>query len=299
MVSTPASPKVSIIVPTYNRATYILEAIDSVQKQTYSNWELLVVDDGSTDNTVDLINQVKDERVQLHRTATRLGITGTRNEGLRKTNGELIAFIDSDDLWAPAKLEKQVAALNQYPLAGFSITGGYNFRKLNEPLAFFYKQHDGLKYDDLLIPFFKSEAAAITPSLIFRKECLEVTGIFTETNFFADLEFFLSLASHYKGIILYEHLVYRRLHDSNISSKEWEKGEEEGIRLINAYKNKLPRKITRDALFRLYINSGEKYLLRKQKRKALQQFFNAWRNKPLGIVSYRKMLKTILYSLKK
>jgi glycosyltransferase involved in cell wall biosynthesis len=292
------SPKVSIIMPTYNRAAYILEAIESVRNQTYSNWELLVVDDGSKDNTEELVTQIKDERIQLHKTTSRLGITGTRNEGLRKAKGELIAFIDSDDLWAPVKLQKQVAALNQYPEAGFSLAGGYNFRKLNEPLEFFYKQTEGQKYGELLISFFKSEVAATTPTLIFRRQCLEVAGFFNEAKSFADVEFILSLASHYKGIVLYEHLFYRRLHDSNVSNAEWEKGYEEGIQLIRSYKHILPAKVARDALFRLYINTGEKYLLYKQRRAAIRLFFKAWKNKPFSIIPLKKTAKAILHYLK-
>jgi glycosyltransferase involved in cell wall biosynthesis len=299
MLNVNAFPEVSIILPTYNRAAYILETIDSVQRQTYPNWELLIVDDGSKDNTIELISKIKDERIQLHKTSSRLGITGTRNEGMRKVKGELIAFIDSDDLWNPGKLEKQVMALNRYPEAGFCLTGGYNFRKLNEPLEFFYKQTCGLKYDDLFIPFFKSEVAATTPSLMFRKHWLDVIGFFNEAKSFADVDFILRLAGHSKGVILYESLFYRRLHDSNVSSLEWEKGCEEGMQLIRAYSNLLHPKIRRDILFRYYINSGEKYLSHRQKWKAIRRFFNAWKNKPFSIVPLKKTAKTILYSLKK
>lgn len=291
-------PKVSIILPTYNRAGYILEAIDSVRNQTYSNWELLVVDDGSQDNTAALVTEIKDERIQLHKTAKRLGITGTRNEGLRKVKGELIAFIDSDDLWAATKLEKQVAALNQHPEAGLCFTGGYNFRKLNEPLEFFYKQRDGMKYGDLLISFFKSEMATTTPSLMFRKQYLNVIGFFNEAKSFADVDFILRLAGNSKGVILYEPLFYRRLHDSNVSSIEWEKGCEEGVLLIRVYKNILPSQVAEDALFRAYINFGEKYLSHKKRRKAISKFFKAWQHRPFSIVPFKKIAKAVLYSFK-
>ena len=291
--------KVSIILPTYNRASYILEAIDSVRNQTYTNWELIVVDDGSKDNTAELVTQVPDERVKLYKTAARLGITGTRNEGLRKVNGDYIAFIDSDDLWAPVKLEKQVAALTEYPDAMFSLTGGYNFRKQGEPVEFFYKQTEGVRYGDLLIPIFKSEVATPTPSLLFRKECLEKTGFFNEAKFFADADFIISLARHYKGVVLYESLFYRRLHDSNISSGQWVKGYEDGVRLIHSYKSILPVEITRNALFKLYINSGEDHLTHNQRIKALRQFLKAWRIRPFSVIGFKKIAKTFLRSSKK
>src|SRR4026209_101684 len=107
-------PKVSIILPTYNRAGLIMETIRSILEQTYANWELIIIDDGSDDDTEKLVTQIKDERIQFHK-AGRIGIVGKiKNIGIEKSNGELIAFIDSDDLWAETKLEKQIAALQQY-----------------------------------------------------------------------------------------------------------------------------------------------------------------------------------------
>jgi glycosyltransferase involved in cell wall biosynthesis len=89
--------KISIIMPTYNRAAYIIETIKSIQDQTYSNWELIIIDDGSEDNTEELIAQIKDERVLFYK-AGRIGVIGkTKNIGLAKANGGFIAFMDSDD----------------------------------------------------------------------------------------------------------------------------------------------------------------------------------------------------------
>ena len=301
-------PKISIIMPTYNRAAYIVETIESVRNQTYQDWELIIIDDQSNDNTETLVAQIKDERVHFYKTTNRLGITGTRNVGIEKADKELIAFIDSDDLWAITKLEKQVAAFQQYPEAGFSLTGGFNFRRADpvsgiqypgQPIDYFYKQNTGIRFDNLLIPYFKSEVSTTTSSLIFRKGCLQATGFFSETKIFAEVDLILNLAMHFKGIILYEPLLYRRLHDSNISSTEWEKGYDEGIALINAYKNILPPVISRNALFRLYINSGEDYLLHKERRKAISNFFTAWEKKPFSIIPLKKITKAILQYLKK
>src|SRR6187549_1636408 len=121
------TPKVSIILPTYNRAGLIMETIESIRTQTYSNWELIIVDDGSDDNTEEKISHLKDEKIQFIK-AGRIGIGGKiKNIGLSNASGEFIAFNDSDDLWHKTKLEKQVAALQEHPEAGFCLTGGYNF----------------------------------------------------------------------------------------------------------------------------------------------------------------------------
>ncbi|MES1220934.1 MAG: glycosyltransferase family A protein [Bacteroidota bacterium] len=289
MTTNSPSPRISIILPTYNRAEYIVETIESIRNQTYPNWELLVIDDGSKDNTEALIREIKDERIQFHKTKKRLGIAGTRNEGLRIADGDLIGFMDSDDLWAPAKLEKQVAALEQYPDAGFSLTGGFNFKNSpDEPIDFFYKQKEGIKYDNIFIPIFRSEISATTPSLVFRKQCLDVTGFIDESSSFTTMDLILKLAKHFKAVILYEPLLYRRLHDSNISGAGWERGYNDGVAMIRYYKNNLPPKIVSNALFSLYMNFGEDCLLHKKRKKALINFFNGWKNKPASIVPLKK-----------
>jgi glycosyltransferase involved in cell wall biosynthesis len=299
MRNTDTSQKVSIILPTYNRAAYIVETIESIRNQTYPNWELIIVDDGSDDNTEEVIGKIKDERIRFYR-AGRIGIGGKiKNIGLEKADGELIAFIDSDDLWAATKLEKQVVALQQYPEAGFSLTGGYNFRQPGKPIDYFYKYIKGIKYDNVFNSFFKSELPGYTQALMFWEKCIAVTGPFKEAKSFSDVEFILNLAYHFKAVILYEPLLYRRLHNTNYVHSNWEKSYYEGIEIIRSYKKILGTNKIRDALFRLYINFGEDSILYKKRRKAIKNFFTAWKNKPLSFIPLKKILKTILYYFKK
>lgn len=112
--------KVSIIMPNYNCGKFLTETINSVLNQTYQNWELLIVDDFSTDNSVDIIKSYceKDERVKLLVNEQNCGAAASRNLALREASGKWIAFLDSDDLWLPKKLEKQLA---------FMVEGGYGF----------------------------------------------------------------------------------------------------------------------------------------------------------------------------
>lgn len=291
--------KVSIIISTYNGAKHIAETIESIRSQTYSNWELIIIDDGSDDDTVEVIADIKDERIQLHR-AGRIGINGRiKNIGLSKVSGDLVAFLDHDDLWAPSKLEKQVAALQKYPEAGFCLTGGYNFKKPGEPLEYFYKKTEGIKFDNVFISFFKSELPGYTQALMLRKECIAVAGPFKEDKSFSDVDFILNLARHFKAIVLYEPLLFRRLHDSNSNQLSWEKSFYEGIELIQSYKKDLSPKIARDALFGVYLNFGEACLTNKKEKKAAQQFLKAWKYKPFRIITFKKMAKTIRQALRK
>ena len=293
------SARVSIIISTYNGAKHIGETIDSIRSQTYSNWELIIIDDGSDDDTVEVITGIKDERIQLL-LAGRIAINGrVKNIGLSKATGDYIAFIDHDDLWAPSKLEKQVNALQEYPEAGFCLTGGYNFKSPGEPMEYFYKKSEGMKFDNVFISFFRSELPGYTQALMLRRECIAVTGPFKEIKSFSDVDFILNLAYHFKAIVLYEPLLFRRLHDSNNIHLNWEKNYHEGIEIIQSYEKVLSPKIVREALFGVYLNFGESCLANKKNGKAIQQFFKAWKYKPFRIVTFKKMAKAILHNLRK
>jgi len=105
---------VSIIMPSYNTAEYIAESIQSVLSQSYLDWELIVVDDCSTDNTDEVIKPyLADERIKYIKNATNSGAAVSRNRALCEARGKWIAFLDSDDIWMPDKLEKQVSYMEE------------------------------------------------------------------------------------------------------------------------------------------------------------------------------------------
>lgn len=114
---------VSIIMPSYNTGRFIKETIDSVLAQSYSDWELIIVDDCSTDNTDEIVKPyLADARIRYIKNDTNSGAAVSRNRALREAKGRWIAFLDSDDLWEPQKLEKQIA---------FMEKGGYHFSYTN------------------------------------------------------------------------------------------------------------------------------------------------------------------------
>lgn len=113
---------VSIIMPSYNTGRFIKETIESVLAQSYPTWELIIVDDCSTDNTDDVVNQyLEDERIHYLKNTVNSGAAISRNRALREAKGRWIAFLDSDDLWKPEKLEKQIKFMNEHQCA-FSYT---------------------------------------------------------------------------------------------------------------------------------------------------------------------------------
>lgn len=117
------SDLVSIVMPSYNTGRFIKETIESVLAQSYRNWELIIVDDCSTDNTDEMVNPyLDDNRIRFIKNSTNSGAAVSRNRALREANGKWIAFLDSDDLWEPEKLEMQIS---------FMQSNGYHFSYTN------------------------------------------------------------------------------------------------------------------------------------------------------------------------
>lgn len=281
---------------TYNRAGYILESVESVRSQSYTNWELVIVDDGSTDETETLIAELGDPRIRFHK-AGKIGLgIRLKHIGIQLCEGDFIAFIDSDDLWMPDKLAKQVAAMQHFPAAAFSITGGFNFHTKEEPVEYFYPDRGGVYFGNIFPFFFQSKASVFPQTLLMRRKCLPVIEQCVQNSPGSDVDFLLELALQYTALILYEPLLQRRLHEASFSNSNWERGYEEGIEVILRYRKKkaLAPELAREALFRLYLRYGQSCDSRKRKGKALEKFWLAWLNKPLSIVPLKKSLRLIL-----
>jgi len=168
------SEKVSIVIPTYNRETYIAKALDSVMQQTYTQFEVVVIDDGSTDNTADLVKGYGEKVRYFYQ--DNQGIAGARNAGIRKCTGELIAFLDSDDYWIPEKLRRQISLFHEHPEYGMvasccaSIRLDGSYREKNRPGT------SGWVLEDL----FKKNFIRTSSALITRR-CLDKVGLFDES----------------------------------------------------------------------------------------------------------------------
>lgn len=128
---------VSVIMPSWNTANYIADSIQSVLDQTYENWELLIVDDCSTDNTDQVVKPfLSDPRIRYFKNEYNCGAALTRNKALREAQGEWIAFLDSDDLWMPEKLERQIRFMTQNNY-DFSYTEYEKFDERNEAIRIY------------------------------------------------------------------------------------------------------------------------------------------------------------------
>jgi len=211
--------EVSVIIPTYNRAPYIAEAIRSVQAQAGANVEIIVADDGSTDNTAEVVGGLGDTVICMS-----LPHSGqpaaTRNGGLRVATGRFIAFLDSDDLFLPNKLAVQVAAFESHPEAGFVYSNGYFFREdPHHPTGYGL---DGLPTPsgDVLADLLRGNFVASPCVALIRRSCLDVVGAFDDNPGLMaveDYDLWLRLAARFPVIYVPETVAAIRRHGRSIS----------------------------------------------------------------------------------
>ncbi|MFX0093636.1 MAG: glycosyltransferase family 2 protein [Candidatus Hodarchaeota archaeon] len=189
-------PLVSIILPTYNRGHVIARAIQSVLNQTYSNFELIIIDDGSCDDTESVVKSFNDSRIKYFRQNKNYGASIVRNIGIKTARGDYIAFQDSDDLWLPHKLERQVKSFETSPPeVGVAYCEWFCARdkRIYQHRYFKKRAREGNIHKEIdNYDFFIA-----MPTVIIRRSCLEKVGLFDETfQTQQDFELFLRL-SHF------------------------------------------------------------------------------------------------------
>ena len=197
-------PLVSVIIPTYNRASFLKEALGSVLAQDYRPLELIVVDDGSRDETPRLVCHYP---VRLVRVARNLGVARARNLGLRWARGELVAFLDSDDLWLPAKVRRQVEFFLKHPEAvAVQVEEIWIRRGKRVNPRKHHRKPSGFFFDRAL------QLCLISPSgVMLRRQIFEEIGPFDpEFPVCEDYELWLRLLTRYPVYLLKEPLVIKR-----------------------------------------------------------------------------------------
>lgn len=210
---------VSIIVPTYNRDCCLLAAINSILNQTYQYFEIIVVDDGSTDDTEPLIRRVHDARITYIKLEENLGPSHARNVGIKHSRYEFIAFEDSDDIWCENKLEKQIKKLESNPDAAM-IYCAYEYSIEGKAIKI---PSDSYKKEQLEGYIFESlwDGNKIgAPTILVKKECIENVGGFSEElKSLEDYEFVLRVAKEYAIGYVNEILVKASYSASGVSSR--------------------------------------------------------------------------------
>jgi glycosyltransferase involved in cell wall biosynthesis len=262
---------VSVIIPTYNRAHLIGETIQSVMRQTYSNWEIIVVDDGSSDETSETVRQFTDLRLQYHRIEHTGTIGAVRNYGIKRSKGEFIAFLDSDDLWLPGKLQQQVDALDHT-----GVTFVFTQVKLFGDTTVVVPVFPGL-HNKKLLPYYLREGHFVfyPSTLMFRKSALEKTGFMNEAaGTGGDTDLFVKLCHHFRGTFLPACLAQIRKHPLNTSSEDHLLGYTDTIELFQGFYQKgyLSPSHYRFTAGKLYYKMGLLLLRHRQYGRSLECF---------------------------
>jgi glycosyltransferase involved in cell wall biosynthesis len=283
---------VSIIVPTFNRGHLIGETIHSVIDQSYTNWELIIVDDGSTDDTQKRVKEFKDKRIQLHY-VDHSGVLGkVRNTGINFSQGEFIAFLDSDDLWFPNKLERQLSSMRDYPQAAFIFGDGQQFgnRAVSTP------EMENLFVGNVFIPQLIEERFIVSPTtFLFKREVLNITGPLNENLSGSDNEFFFRMAWSFTGIFCGEKLVQLRKHDNNISLEREMIFSEEQIQIIKKFytEKMLTRKQFNLIASKQHYNLGLLNLQRKNPKASFSYFLNFNLMRPINYKGWLRLIQSM------
>lgn len=217
-MSATSTPKVSVVIPAYNAMAYLPQAVDSVLAQTFTDYDVVIVDDGSSDRIISWAATIQDPRVRLVSQANR-GLAGARNTGIRESDGDYIAFLDADDLWHPTKLEKQVALMDASPEVGVVYTWMTLVNQQGEPTGRFVKNSaEGDVWDRLIL----RNCVGSGSNPMVRRTCFEQVGNFDENlgSYMEDRDMWLRIAPYYKFAVVKESLVDYRQHPSS-ASKNW------------------------------------------------------------------------------
>lgn len=287
--------QVSIVLPTYNRATLLKDAIYSVLAQTYSKFELLIIDDGSDDNTKEIVETFCDARIYYYQLPHTGRISAVRNSGIRYAKGELIAFLDSDDLWKENKLQEQVVLFEQYPDIGFSVTDVItaSHAKVLIPQTFHSSERIVIT---LLFPLLVNNRFIMYGSVLMaRKTCFEKIGIYDERLKDADLLLNMQLAFHFQAAIIYEPLTIRRIHNSNVSELiPLEYYKEYLFTFSWLYQHKMiSLKRLKQAKSLAHIKMGQIFKKRGQLKRSIYHYLYALRNNLFYPKHVLLLLKTI------
>jgi glycosyltransferase involved in cell wall biosynthesis len=209
-------PKVSVIIPAYNAMTYLPETVDSVLAQTFTDFEILIVNDGSSDRIEQWVSQLSDPRIELISQVNQ-GISVAYNTGLAHVQGEYLAFLEADDLWQPSKLAQQVLCLDQKPDVGLVYTWTACIDQQGNPLGQIIASHFQGKIWQPIIEF--QEVICNPSSVMVRRSCLDQVGIFDPNLDIAlDFDIWVRIAANYPIAVVKEPLTFYRRHASSISS---------------------------------------------------------------------------------
>lgn len=210
-------PLISIVIPAYNAQNTILETIQSVQKQTFTDFELIVINNGSTDQTLKLLNNIQKPCLKIFSYQENAKVAMARNRGISQAKGEFIAFLDADDIWAPDKLELQLTALRENPEAGLAYSWTCNMDEKGENFASgHHVTFEGNVYAQLLAENFIAHGS----NPLIPIKVIEMVGEFDPTLAASeDWEYWLRIAAKWSFVVVPKEQIFYRQSSRSLTSK--------------------------------------------------------------------------------
>ena len=234
------TPRVSIIMPAYNDATHITQAIESIQSQSYGFWELIIIEDGSTDSTLEVITGMaaQDDRIRIIQHVGNKGLTASLNDGLNEAKAEFIARLDTDDYWSNSdKLQKQIDFLDSNPDHALVGAGGVAMDESGKEL-FPLNFPSG---DEAIRKEILAHNCFIHSSVMFRLNAVKKLGGYKNTEKYAeDYELWLALGLQYKFAVLPIAAVNYRINATGLTQTRNTSQWQAAINLIKRYRRNYP-----------------------------------------------------------
>jgi glycosyltransferase involved in cell wall biosynthesis len=293
------TPLISVVIPAYNSARWIVQTVESVLAQTYRPVEVIVVNDGSTDDTAEVLAPWMD-RIRYVRQANG-GVACARNRGIQEARGGLIAFLDGDDFWLPHKLAKQWDCLRADPEAGLVHTDTFELYEPSGRTA--HVPRDRARFSGSCYTEFFRANRVHTSTVLVTSAALERAGGFDEKIRFAsteDLDLWIRIARHFRLAYVDEPLIYYRLHGGNASLNQCRMIENEYYVLAKAFRDDSGlspaafRDRVRRRVFDLAFQAGYANVERDDLARARGYFREALSYRPLGLRAWMFFASTFL-----
>ena len=292
-------PNVSVVIPTYNSAKFLVESINSVLDQNYKDYEIIVIDDGSTDNTKEVLMPFMSKIRYIFKENG--GPASARNMGISQSKGKYIAFLDSDDLWLPEKLELQISMLEKRPDVGLVHSDATLFDESGK-LENLHKGLDRKYLHGDIFPHLFTRNFIMTLTVIAKKECFENVGLFDKNLLRAqDYDMWLRISNNFGIGYIDGPLAMHRDHGEQIS-KNTDKTLLYAMKVIEKTIENCPdieSKIGYPPKHRfaaLYFSAGYDYFERNNSHQAREHFLTALSYKPLDLKISIYCLSTLLGS---
>lgn len=290
-----AYPRISVIMSVYNGEKYLREAIESILNQTFADFEFLIVNDGSTDGSLEIIQSYPDERIRVINNEQNIGLTKSLNRAIRQARGEFIARQDADDISLPNRFEEQIKYFDQHPETAMLGTSKYvideDGKILRQEIALLKPRSKNLLKTNVLTH----------GAVMFRKTIVDELGAYNEVlRYSQDYELWLRIAKHYEVRNLRQQLYKSRSHSANIRLMNWEEAT-----LYHLLALRLGRGELEDEVLKTIKDKGIKslhsYLTKNEDiffHRSIASFLAQQGNLKLAREEYKKVFSLIPFNIK-